>query len=80
MWGGPVGGRRQLSPIFRSSQDPSSQLVTRGLLFASPSPVPFSPGTQGRGAVPGAGGTQGAAHPVHRLRPSTVGLYLADLL
>ena len=54
-----MGGRRWLLPIYCSSQDPTSQLVTRGLLLASPSPVPFSPDAQGRGAVSGAGGTPG---------------------
>ena len=75
-----MGGRRWLLPIYCSSQDPTSQLVTRGLLLASPSPVPFSPDAQGRGAVSGAGGTPGAGHPVHRPRPREVGLCLTGLL
>lgn len=39
--------RTWLLPIYCSSQDPTSQLVTRGLLLASPSPVSFSPDARG---------------------------------
>ena len=75
-----MGGRRWLLPIYCSSQDPTSQLVTRGLLLARPSPVSFSPDAQGRGAMSGAGGTPGASHPVHGPRPREVGLCLTGLL
>lgn len=57
--GGACGRKEAASPIFRFSQDPSSQLVTRGLLL--PALLLCLSRYPGEGSRAWSRGTQGAA-------------------